>query len=976
MSKKYVLVIVCVLLVVKAFSQNYYEDSFNDLKDDKYYPLIDKYLGNGDYDSVVNLAEPAFDYYFERGETDRAIYLFNVCMYFPTAMGFSDITMPAMLNKVRFLESKTDTLNMHYATTLHILAFGYKYYNEIEESVPYFERAIAIYEKTETPALHLSSIYQSFAPIYVYSGDFWTGYQMYQKALDIYNSDTSSYESFVWKKKHDIATVEMGIALAMEETGQDEFSYFFNKKAFEIFCEYYPESVNTVVTAINISAACNRMGNYKEADYYANKADSILKADYSTDEMFMVYYYILSESGTARSKLGDFDSAEAKFRELIQLTEEYYQGDNESMASPFVKLAENYYDRNEPDSALLYYRKAIELNPENVNYQIDIAKVLKAVNNYPEAIAYLQNVLNSISNNNNERVLSIAVPCAKNISHNETGFEATALLTGYFFELAKSENNPEYLQLAVNYSLLADTLILKHIETTISGADDQTIAGKYHDFAGVAIDASYLAWTKTGDAKYLNNILGFISQSTSVKLNSETNTNELTEKQLSLYKQTREVQNDLFVAENSGDKDLSLAKKEELFKLNLQSFELSHELQQNKTLMYKEEINSHPDIAHTGKLLNDDEAILAYHYSDTKLFCLFISRNDQDLVVTGIDDEFFSVVSDFYKEIKIADRQFPFTSARLYDYLIKPLAAKLGDIEKLVIIPDRELNQIPFEALVTENKSEERFLIEKFEVSYNFSISIWARNKEKSADFGANKNYNFLALAPVFGEKNTDISDTNPLAYDSGLRSNYSDIMDASGLKPLPKSEQEVNEIARLFKNKKLKSKVFTYEDASERNLKANISEFSILHFATHGYSSSTNPELSGLFLYKEDKEYDEGTDIPVTDDGFLFAGEIYNLDLNADLVVLSACKSGSGKIVQGEGTLALPRAFAFNGVPNIVASLWKIHDAKTKNLMIDFYKNILDGKSYSQALRLAKLQQIKNGELPLDWAGIVLIGL
>jgi len=92
-------------------------------------------------------------------------------------------------------------------------------------------------------------------------------------------------------------------------------------------------------------------------------------------------------------------------------------------------------------------------------------------------------------------------------------------------------------------------------------------------------------------------------------------------------------------------------------------------------------------------------------------------------------------------------------------------------------------------------------------------------------------------------------------------------------------------------------------------------------------------------------------------------------------LVVLSACKTGTGKIEEGEGVMALPRGFIFAGVPNLMVSLWKIHDKHTKTLMVNFYKHLLEGNDYAKSLRLAKLQQIQKGALPLDWSGIVLIG-
>ena len=87
------------------------------------------------------------------------------------------------------------------------------------------------------------------------------------------------------------------------------------------------------------------------------------------------------------------------------------------------------------------------------------------------------------------------------------------------------------------------------------------------------------------------------------------------------------------------------------------------------------------------------------------------------------------------------------------------------------------------------------------------------------------------------------------------------------------------------------------------------------------------------------------------------------------------ACNTGTGEIAEGEGVLALPRGFILSGVPNVISTLWKVHDEKTKDLMTSFYHHLLAGNTYAEALRLAKLDAIEKGVLPLDWAGGVLTG-
>jgi CHAT domain-containing protein len=110
---------------------------------------------------------------------------------------------------------------------------------------------------------------------------------------------------------------------------------------------------------------------------------------------------------------------------------------------------------------------------------------------------------------------------------------------------------------------------------------------------------------------------------------------------------------------------------------------------------------------------------------------------------------------------------------------------------------------------------------------------------------------------------------------------------------------------------------------------------------------------------------------------GTLYSNEIYNLDLKADLVVLSSCESGIGKLVKGEGMMALTRGFLYAGADNIITSLWKVYDKSTSILMKNFYKYVLEGESYSSALRKAKLEMISDPRTasPVNWSGFVLIG-
>jgi CHAT domain-containing protein len=150
-----------------------------------------------------------------------------------------------------------------------------------------------------------------------------------------------------------------------------------------------------------------------------------------------------------------------------------------------------------------------------------------------------------------------------------------------------------------------------------------------------------------------------------------------------------------------------------------------------------------------------------------------------------------------------------------------------------------------------------------------------------------------------------------------------------------------------------------------------NLSQYQIIHFATHGLLNSQHPELSGVVLSLFDEE-------GRPQDGFLRLHDIYNLKLAADLVVLSACKTGLGKEIKGEGLVGLTRGFFYAGAPRVVASLWKVDDRATAELMKLFYQRMLrDGLRPAEALRKAQIDMLKQPRwaAPYYWAGFTLQG-
>jgi len=187
--------------------------------------------------------------------------------------------------------------------------------------------------------------------------------------------------------------------------------------------------------------------------------------------------------------------------------------------------------------------------------------------------------------------------------------------------------------------------------------------------------------------------------------------------------------------------------------------------------------------------------------------------------------------------------------------------------------------------------------------------------------------------------------------------------------KRLEYSGKEIENIASLFK--KGNAEVYLRNDATEENVKkeGELKKFNYIHFATHGFIDESKPDFSSLVLTKNNNSIE---------DGFLQATEIFNLDLKADLVVLSACQTGLGKLVRGEGMVGLTRAFMYAGTPTVMVSLWSVSDVSTSTLMREFYRNLVKEKlSKTDALRNAQLSMLGNEKFahPFYWAPFVLVG-
>ncbi len=312
--------------------------------------------------------------------------------------------------------------------------------------------------------------------------------------------------------------------------------------------------------------------------------------------------------------------------------------------------------------------------------------------------------------------------------------------------------------------------------------------------------------------------------------------------------------------------------------------------------------------------------------------------------------------------------------------LLGPVADKLRP-PRLVVVPDGILQYIPFQLLTLQPGGDEP-LVAHFEIVNAPSASTLAllrQGAEKRpaapkllAAFGdpvLPTNYQMKAAAMNSGQNGELLASGAP-RQSRGASDLPEETLDPAKVRGLFYDKLELNELRKTGTADQVA--IYSDFDATRDNLRnLDLSQYHILHFATHGLLNARQPELSGLVLSLVDRD---GRDIS----GFVGLSDIYNLRAPVDLVVLSACSTALGKEVRGEGLIGLTRGFMYAGASSVLASLWKVDDEATAELMKRFYDNLLRrGMTPAEALRAAQnsIRQEPQWSSPYYWAGFTLQG-
>lgn len=366
-------------------------------------------------------------------------------------------------------------------------------------------------------------------------------------------------------------------------------------------------------------------------------------------------------------------------------------------------------------------------------------------------------------------------------------------------------------------------------------------------------------------------------------------------------------------------------------------------------------------------LKSPDLVILEYFLSDPHSFVWVISKNQFAIYQIAAKEKILEQLQILLPSISYPEKRFEDfvekPSQRLYKMLVEPVAPQLKPNQEILIVPDGELAYLPFELLRLPDEippryiagidcslAPRRFLVEQHRIDYAPSTSVF---------LGTPARPNSRRWTPK------DI-----LLVGDGMQ-NLSGTVNFNWPFPKPKplfySNIELENIRQYFPSPRVTALVDS--TATEARLKElpNLADYRILHFATHGIIHENSPELSGLFINSGDTRHD----------GFLRIPEIYQMKLNADLVVLSGCQTGWGKLARSNGVESLARAFMHAGTSAVIVSLWNVDDRSTSIFMRKLYHYFMrESLPLADALAMTKADMLNSDEFrhPYYWAPFVLI--
>lgn len=806
-------------------------------------------------------------------------------------------------------------------------------FSDFEKALSSLTKCVAMTESaSNVDTLSLVTDYANLASIYGELGDSERELVYYQKIITLIE------QANLPESELGATYANMGVTYKFKN--EYKLAIEYSKKALQIAQKYKQ-------VAIEINASSNLVASYTQLGHLDSAkvlVEHLLDIHKKNNTNYQIAY---SYSGAIQIAIAErnYSKALEYANVMVSLVLAKYGGKSEILANGYRQMGDAYAGLGRYEEALQSYQKALEalsLNFTSTSY--------------------------------------IDVPAADNVSDKATFMkilqQRIKALKGY------RKLRPDAIKIEDIYSQakMAISALQAYQQNLSLASKEFSLSLHAATYYSQAVELAVELYKNTNNPKFLEEAFALSEQSKSSLLLESINAEQVGLEGVpdSLLKREKELANLITQIEKKRF-DAALRKDsveigfqdELLFKYRRESDQLQNDLKANYSKYYNEKHNVKiADIATMQQSLNNETVLIEYFASDSAYYIFILEKEKFHLTQVPLSDTLLLKLKTYQRSLMSAREAarepvqtynaYISASYDLFQTFVAPALQNLT-AKRLIIIPDGYLGYVPFESFVVEPKqpitdakladySQLPYLLYKYTINYNYSAMLWY--EQISQD-------NKVVSTSCLGMASTYKNRTTPANRSPRERQLRRVMNELTGV---------VDEIEFLEKN--WSGEFFIDTASTEQVFREHASQHGILHLAMHGIVDEENPEYSCL-------AFSENGD--TTNDNFLYAYEIKQLNLNAALVVLSACETAAGKYLHGEGILSLGRGFMYAGAPSLVTTLWQLNDQAGATLIKLFYENLRLHMDKDEAIRQAKIAYLKqmqhSAAHPALWACFIQVG-